>query len=119
MESGVVSCRTRNGYWLEGDWLEADWLEGDGLKLQCFLCRPAHVGVPSTYCYPWSAEKMPDGQRQRVDMPELLTRASRRKDWKRFLLNRPSCPPDDPIGRGTELNCLLAVTRLCSISWLL
>ena len=20
------------------------------------------------------------------------------------LLNRPSCPPDDPIGRGTEIN---------------
>ena len=22
------------------------------------------------------------------------------------LLNRPSCPPDDPIGQGTELNCI-------------
>ena len=21
-----------------------------------------------------------------------------------YLLNRPSCPPDDPIGHGTELN---------------
>ena len=39
-----------------------------------------------------------------LPMPNLLTRAFCRKDWKRSLLNRTSCPPDDPIGQGTELN---------------
>ena len=28
------------------------------------------------------------------------------KTGRGSLLNRPSCPPDDPIGQGTELNCL-------------
>ena len=40
----------------------------------------------------------------RLPMPELLTRASCRKDWMRSLLRLPSCPPDDPIGHGTEGN---------------
>ena len=47
-----------------------------------------------------------------LPMPELLTRASCRKEcvcvggwgWGGYLLNRPSCPPDDSIGQGTELN---------------
>ena len=39
-----------------------------------------------------------------LPMTELLTRASCRKDRRGSLLNRPSCPPDDPIGQGTELN---------------
>ena len=33
--------------------------------------------------------------------PELLTRASCRKE---SLLSHPSCPSEDPIGQGTELN---------------
>ena len=50
-------------------------------------------------------------ERTCLPVPELLTRASCRKDnnnKKRSLLNRPSCHqkplhPDDPIGQGTEL----------------
>ena len=47
-----------------------------------------------------------------LPMPELLTRAFRRKDWIRrsrsrgSLLNRPSYFPEDPIGQGTELTDL-------------
>ena len=39
-------------------------------------------------------------------MPELLTVAFCRKDWKRISsrLNRPSCPTDDSMGQGTEMN---------------
>ena len=39
-----------------------------------------------------------------LPMPELLTKAScRKKTGRESLLNRPSYPPDDPIGQGTEL----------------
>ena len=56
-------------------------------------------------------------ERTYMPMPELLTRAScrkqkqktKQKNGRRSLLNRPSCPPDDPIGQGTELNS----TKLC------
>ena len=38
-----------------------------------------------------------------LPMPERLTGAScRKKDWKGSLLNRPSCPRDDPIGQMSE-----------------
>ena len=40
----------------------------------------------------------------RLPMPELLTRASCRKDWMRSQLNRPSRPPKDPVSQGIELN---------------
>ena len=47
-----------------------------------------------------------DGQRERVDVP-LHARTSRAK-WpiaekteRGSLLNRPSCPSDEPIGQGT------------------
>ena len=62
---------------------------------------------------PWLTEEMLDGQHQRVDiylpMPELLTRASCRKDWKKIsakssLMSSPPPPTNDPIGQGTELN---------------
>ena len=36
------------------------------------------------------------------------------KTGRGSLLNRPSCPPDDPIGQGTELNCL---SRSCDVRW--
>ena len=44
-----------------------------------------------------------------MPMPELLTRASCRKDWKKILLNRSSCPSDCPIGQGTELKCCCSI----------
>ena len=31
------------------------------------------------------------------------------------LLNYPSCPPDDPIGPGTELNCKFKVTGIALV----
>ena len=40
-----------------------------------------------------------------LPMPELLTRAyCKKKSGRGSLRNRPSCPPDDPIGQGTDLN---------------
>ena len=35
-------------------------------------------------------------------MPELLTSKKKKRQEEDSLLNRPSCPPDDPIGQGTE-----------------
>ena len=46
----------------------------------------------------------PLSQSTSLPMPELLTRASCRKDWERSLLNHPSRPPDDPISQGNDLN---------------
>ena len=48
-------------------------------------------------------------ERTSLPMPELLTRVSCRKDWKRIsaessLMPLPSPPPDDLIGRGSEVN---------------
>ena len=57
----------------------------------------------------WSAEKMLDGQHQRLDilpLPELLAE----KTGRGSLLNCPSCPPDDPIGRRTELTEIILFT---------
>ena len=39
-------------------------------------------------------------------MPELLIMASRRIAGREAVLDCPSCPPDDRIGRGSELNWL-------------
>ena len=36
-------------------------------------------------------------------MPEVLIRTFCRKTARGALLNRPSCPPDNPIGQGIEL----------------
>ena len=50
------------------------------------------------------AEKMLDRHRQRVDttMSELLTLGFlQKKSGRGSLLNRPSCPLDDPIVKGT------------------
>ena len=64
-----------------------------------------HLGGWAT---PWSAEEMLDGQHQRVDIPAHAGTAHKGLLQKRLeeksLLNRPSCPPDDLIGQGTELN---------------
>ena len=59
----------------------------------------------------WSAEEMLDGQHQRMDtlpMPDLLTRAFCRKDWKRIsaessLMSPPPPTPSDPISPETEV----------------
>ena len=39
-----------------------------------------------------------------LPMPELLTRAYCRKDWKRISPESSIMSPDDPIGHGTEMN---------------
>ena len=39
-----------------------------------------------------------------LPMPELLKRASCRKDWKRISAESSLTSLDDPIGKGTELN---------------
>ena len=39
-----------------------------------------------------------------LPMPELLTRASCRKDWKRISVESSPFSSDDPSGQGTELN---------------
>ena len=44
-----------------------------------------------------------------LPMPELLTRASCRKDWKRISAESSLMTPSDPIGQGTELNWGLGV----------
>ena len=47
-----------------------------------------------------------NGQHQRVDIPARARIAHKdllqKKTGRGSLLNRPSCPPDDPIGQGTE-----------------
>ena len=58
----------------------------------------------------WQAKEILAGQRQRVDIPAHARTAHINFLQKRLeegsLLNRPSCNPDDPIGKGTELNCI-------------
>ena len=64
-----------------------------------------HLGGRTT---PWSAEEMLDGQHQRVDILAHARTAHKgppaEKTGRGSLLNRLSCPLDDPIGHGTELN---------------
>ena len=55
-----------------------------------------------------SAEEMLDGQHQRVnvrahDVDGLLCR----KDWKRISIEWSLVSPDDLIGRGSELKCMM------------
>ena len=49
-----------------------------------------------------------DGGVERVDIScsckNCLQGPPAEKTGRGSLLNRPSCPPDDPIGQGTELN---------------
>ena len=56
----------------------------------------------------WSAKEMLDGQHQRVDIPAHARAAHNglleKKTGGISLLNRPSCPHDDPSGERTELN---------------
>ena len=41
--------------------------------------------------------------------PPAEEKKKKKKTGRGSLLNRPSCPPDDPIGQGTGLNCCNAV----------
>ena len=54
-----------------------------------------------------------------LPMPELLARASCRKDWKRIpaesSLLPPLPPPNNPISQGTELNCVGLKTVVISV----
>ena len=57
------------------------------------------------------AKEILAGQRQRVDIPAHARTAHidflhKKRLEEGSLLNRPSCNPDDPIGKGTELNCI-------------
>ena len=47
-----------------------------------------------------------------LPMSELLTRAPAEKTGGEFLLNRPSCPPNDPISQGAELNWTVPLMML-------
>ena len=39
-----------------------------------------------------------------LPIPELLTKTFCRKTGRGYLQNSPLCPPDNPVGQGTELN---------------
>ena len=58
-------------------------------------------GTFGGWATPWAAEEMLDGQNQRLDIPALARTAHKGLLQKRLP---PSCPPDDSIGQGTELN---------------
>ena len=47
-----------------------------------------------------------------LPMPELLTRASCRKDWKRISADSSSNSPDDQISQGTEPNIHMGIYAL-------
>ena len=68
------------------------------------LCKTILGG----WATPGSAEEMLDGQRQRVDIPAHVRTAHndllQKRSERGSLLDCPPCLPDDPIGRGTELN---------------
>ena len=57
----------------------------------------------------WSAEEVLDWvdnikEWTYLPMPELLTRVSCRKDWKKICAESSLMFPEDPAGEGTELN---------------
>ena len=56
----------------------------------------------------WLAEEMLDGQHLKVDIPAHARTAYKglpaEKTGRGSLLNRPSCPLDDPVSQGAELN---------------
>ena len=60
-------------------------------------------GVLWGWMTPWSAEKMLDGQHQRLEYHNHSQWPSK-ETGRRALLNRLSCPLDGPVGQGTELN---------------
>ena len=63
----------------------------------------------------WSAEEILDGQHQRVDIPACARTAYEgllQKTRRGSMLNRPSWPPNDPIGQGTELNWDIFLVQL-------
>ena len=69
---------------------------------------------------PWSTEEVLEGH-QRVDLPanartalKGLLRERKKVEEGVFLLNRPLCPQDDPIGRRTDLK--LNWTVVCTLT---
>ena len=63
-----------------------------------------HLGGFATQ---WSAEEMPDGQHQRLDIPPYARTAHKsllKKDWKICAESSVMYPQTDPIGQGTEQN---------------
>ena len=82
-----------------------------------------HLGVLAT---PWSAGKMLDRQRQRMDIPVHARTADNawapaEKTGRGSLLSRLSCPPDDPSSQETELNwadmnCAFTPTRVLRLT---
>ena len=66
------------------------------------------VTLQGTLATPLSAEEMLDGLHQRVDIHVHARTAHKGLRQKRLeedlLLNRPSGPPDGPIGQETDLN---------------
>ena len=82
------------------------WMDSDSLSTT--ILQDTLVGAT-----PWSAEEMLGGNLQRVDIsahartahngvPPPPTHTQKLEGGS--VLNRPSCPPDDPIGQVTELN---------------
>ena len=65
-----------------------------------------HLGQFEGWATPWSAEEMLDGQ-SKSGLPcpcqNCLQWPSALKTGRGSLLNRLSCPPDDPVGQGTKL----------------
>ena len=49
-----------------------------------------------------------------LPMPELLTKASCRKDWKRISAESPLMSRN-PVGGGTELNCSTSLLLRCGV----
>ena len=77
-----------------------------------------HCGSLRGWATPWSAEEMLDGQHQRMDIYlcpcQKCSKWPAEKTGRGSLLNHPSCPSDDPMGLGTELNfrfCEFPVTQ--------
>ena len=75
-------------------------------------CHTLRQNHPSRHLWvwgtQWSEEEMLDGQRQSsvhsFPCRNFPPGPSAEKTRRESLPNRPSCPPDDPIGQGTELN---------------
>ena len=93
------------------------------------LTRNHPSGHLGGWAMPWLAEEMLDGQDQRwtsVPMPELLTIAACRKDWKRICWIVPHAPPPNPtivnqLVKGLNWKqdpCRCAFLRIKTSAWL-
>ena len=64
----------------------------------------------ATTAYPKPSSRTP--WREYLPMPELLTRASCRKDWKKISAKSSVMSPLYPVGQGTELNWMSDFNKL-------